>query len=129
VLALALLLPACADETITGPSVLTGTLWRLRAARASDSGTVTGLNPDRYTVQFSDSGQLSARADCNVCTGGYVGRKRSLTIGALACTRAFCGPDSQGTRYSGILAGAELYEVTGETLTLVSPTGILLYQP
>jgi heat shock protein HslJ len=128
-LALALLVPACADETITGPSVLTGTVWRLRAAKAADSGTTTNVDPDRYTVQFSDGGQVSIRADCNMCSGGYVGRKRSLTIGTLACTRAFCGSASLGDKYVGILAGAELYEVTGQTLTLVSPGGILLYQP
>jgi heat shock protein HslJ len=123
-----LLAGACADDPITGPSVLTGTVWKLRSLR-TDGPAVLTLDPSRYTVQFGEDGRLSVRADCNVCGGPYQARRETLSVGTLACTRAFCGPESRGDDYTAILNGARLYEVTGETLVLVAPGGLLTYQP
>jgi heat shock protein HslJ len=125
----ALLAASCADEgTLTGPSVLTGTLWKLQAVAIASAGTTTVVDPARYTVEFGEQGRLLARADCNVCSSEYGGLRKALTVGRFACTRAFCGPESRGDEYVAILEQARLYEVTGDTLTIVSSNGILYYR-
>jgi heat shock protein HslJ len=123
----ALLAAGCSDETLTGPSVLTGTLWKLQAVAIASQGTTTVVDPTRYTVEFGEEGRLLARADCNVCTSEYNGLTKALTVGRFACTRAFCGSESRGDEYVAILEQARLYEVTGDTLTIVSSNGILYY--
>ena len=124
----AVLFAACADDTLTGPSVLTGALWKLEAVATAADGTTTTVDSERYTVEFGEEGRLLARADCNVCAATYEGRSRSLSVGSLACTRAFCGAESRGDDYVAILEEARLYEVTGDTLTIVSRNGILYYK-
>ena len=127
-LSAALLFSACAEDTLTGPSVLTGTLWKLVAVATAADGTTTAVDSERYTVEFGEEGRLLARADCNVCAASYQGRSRSLSVGTFACTRAFCGAESRGDDYVDVLEEARLYEVTGDTLTIVSRNGILYYQ-
>lgn len=125
----ALLEAGCADEdALTGPSELTGTLWKLQAVAVASEGTTTVVDPTRYTLEFGEGGRLLARADCNVCSTEYDGRTKALSLGKFACTRAFCGPESRGNQYVAILEQARLYEVTGDTLTIVSTNGILYYR-
>jgi heat shock protein HslJ len=127
-LPLVLLAAGCADETITGPSDLTGMLWKLRSLRTTGPAVLT-LDPERYTVRFGEDGALRVRADCNVCSGLYTARTRTLSVAPLACSRVACAAGSLGDAYSSLVQGAQLYEMTGETLVLVSPEGILTYQP
>ena len=129
VVPLVLLTVGCAgDEPITGPSDLSGSLWKLRSLRTTGAAVLT-LDPERYTVRFGEGGTLNIRADCNVCSGSYQARTETLTVGSLACTRVACAVGSLGDQYSSLVESARLWEITGDTLTLVSPDGILLYQP
>ena len=43
----------------------------------------------RFFVEFTES-RVTARADCNSCTGSFSATPDRLTISLLACTRAFC---------------------------------------
>src|SRR5262249_13337987 len=103
VLPLALLAAACGgDETITGPSDLSGKLWKLTSLRTTGPAVLT-LNPERYTVRFGEDARLSVRADCNVCAGGYTARTQTLSVGALACTRVACQAGSLGDEYASLV--------------------------
>jgi heat shock protein HslJ len=124
-----LLAGACGSDEPTGPTSLAGGRWRLNSLRTPE-GITTTVNPDRYTLEFLDEGRISARADCNVCTGSYDTRGSIvITIGPLACTRALCAPDSRGNEYVALLNTSKLFAQEGETLVLLSDTGTLLYRP
>jgi heat shock protein HslJ len=107
---------AC-DESPTNPSDLVGDVWRLASIDTAGTGPVIVPDPDRYTIQFLESGRLSVRADCNTCGGSYALTGTALSLGALACTRAFCGNTSLdgmftqalGQTRSAARRGAELH--------------------
>lgn len=103
-LVLALTMAAC-NGSPTGPSDLAGAAWRLVSIdRAAGSATVV-TSPERYTLEFLSDGRVAVRADCNVCSGSFRLAGETLTIDALACTRAFCGDASLDADYTRALAG------------------------
>jgi heat shock protein HslJ len=124
----ALLATACGEDPLTGPSALTGQVWKLQSLQRADFSVLT-VDPALYTVEFNDGGRLSARADCNRCAGTYQTSGASLTVGLLACTRAFCGADSLDNQYTAILAAAQSHGVSDGILTIASSNGTLRYQP
>ncbi|HET6897621.1 MAG TPA: META domain-containing protein [Vicinamibacteria bacterium] len=121
------LLSAC-GEVISGPTKLSGTLWKLDSLR-TPAGVASTVNPDQYNVQFTETLRVAVRADCNVCTGPYTVASIGITIGPLACTRQLCAPGSRGNDYVALLESAKLYSVEGDSLILVSDSGTLLYRP
>lgn len=105
---------------------LAGT-WKLlsiQLAGQADQATPPGAS---YTVTFT-GGRLSARLDCNVCNGGFALSGQTFTAGpALACTRAACPTMAFESAYAGVLAGDSTVLLTGDTLVLSSPRGVLRF--
>jgi heat shock protein HslJ len=80
-----------------------------------------------YTVNFAD-GRLSARADCNVCSGAYSTSGAMIVAGpALACTRAACATMTFESAYTSLLSGDSTTVIAGDSLTLSSPRGVLTF--
>jgi len=123
-----LLLTTSCGEVISGPTKLSGTQWKLDSLRSA-AGVATTVDPERYTLQFTETLRVAARADCNVCNGPYTVASIGITIGPLACSRQACAPGSRGNDYVTLLQSAKLYSVEGEALILVSDSGSLLYRP
>lgn len=121
----ALAVTACGSgsEVLTGPSAVTGAVWQLRSLELP-TGLVTVSRPDNYTLEFRSGNALSARADCNACTGSYSISGGGLTIGPLACTRAFCGTGSSDAAFLEILSSAQTFGVRGTELSVESSKGI-----
>lgn len=124
-LLVAIAVAACGSgsEVLTGPSAVAGAVWQLRSLELP-AGLVTVPRPENYTLEFKSGNALSARADCNVCGGSYTISGASLTIGPLACTRAFCGAGSQDVSFLDILGAAQTFGVRGTELSVESPKGI-----
>jgi heat shock protein HslJ len=81
-----------------------------------------------YQVTLDD-GRMSARVDCNVCTGGFTSDRNTLTVGAqLACTRAACDTASYENAVLTLLSGDHQYTTTLHNLTLTSSRGTMLLQ-
>jgi heat shock protein HslJ len=117
----ALIAPACGSDLVTGPSALTGGVWKLRNLQLANYSVVEIADPSRYTVEFRDGGLLAVKADCNACSGSWVSSGGdSLSIGGLACTRAFCGAASQDTAFLALLTTTRAHGVENETLSLYS---------
>lgn len=114
----------CGGGALTGPSALAGGSWTLRTLQLADFSVLTV--DGGFTVEFSD-GRLAAQVDCNRCTASYQVSGDTLSIGPLACTRAFCGPDSLHDRYIRILQEVSSHGVRDGTLTLRSAGGVLRY--
>ena len=123
-----LLLTTSCGEVISGPTKLSGTLWKLDSLR-TPAGVASTVNPEQYNVQFTEILRVAARADCNVCSGPYTVASIGITIGPLSCTRVACAAGSRGNDYVALLESAKLYSVEGDSLILVSDSGTLLYRP
>jgi len=136
---IALLTAACSGSspTAVSPSSTGGALavtsgqlsgtWSLRSIQPTGQSEQATPGGATYTVTFAD-GRLSTRADCNTCGGSFTLAGQSLTAGpALACTRAACATMAFENVYTTMLAGESAVAVTGDTLTLSSPRGVLRF--
>jgi len=95
------------DEGLLGPTEVRDVTWKLESIERAGAPTILVPNPERYTLRLEADGRLSVRADCNSCVGTYALSGTSLSIGLLACTRAFCGDSSLDTAYTGALGNAQ----------------------
>ena len=121
--------------SLTGPkatwagsaSIPAGT-WRLASLQeagepASDIGAAT------FTAEFGADGRLSLAADCNRCSAVYEAGDRSLRIGVLACTRAYCAASAPlDTTYTNLVDSARTWSVGPDgRLELTSAAGTLRF--
>jgi heat shock protein HslJ len=118
-------LAGCGSEGVTSPSALEGQTWRLTRLERQGQAAVSITNPDQYTLMFNEDQRLGARSDCNQCGGSYELRGTSFAVGALACTKAFCGEQSFDSDYSSILGDARSLEMDGGDLVVRSNRGVL----
>ena len=92
------------------------------AAQAAPAGTL-------FSAEFASESRVRAVVDCNRCGGGYSVSGDSLTIGVMACTRAYCvasAPFDSG--YERLLSGAQGWSVKGTSLEIRSEGGVLRFE-
>jgi heat shock protein HslJ len=78
-----------------GVAPLAGTSWHLVKFQGGDGTVLTPADGSRYEIAFGRDGALSVRLDCNRGRGTWKSSgANGLELGALAVTRAFCGPPS-----------------------------------
>jgi heat shock protein HslJ len=111
---------AC-DENPVGPTGISNVTWKLESIERVGSPAITIPNPEQYTIRFEDNGQASLRADCNTCSGRYSLDDSSISISALACTRAFCSLASFDGNYTAALESIRSVRVSGNILTVTGP--------
>jgi heat shock protein HslJ len=127
VIAAAALALSCSD-TPSGPEAPETVLgsWELRAIQIPGEPAAS-VEGGLYTADFTTDGRVSARADCNRCSGSYSASGVSLDIGVLACTRAYCGDQSLFDEYTVALDGAASFERTSGSLVIRYAGGTLLF--
>jgi heat shock protein HslJ len=128
---------ALPEASITGGSsasvvanIPAGT-WRLASLRETGHDEVRIADPGAFTAVFGDDGRVQLKADCNRCVAGYTARGGgSLTVGLMACTRAFCTATAPlDTTFANLVAGAQTWSSPDDGhLELVSNTGVLRLQ-
>jgi heat shock protein HslJ len=106
------------DESPVSPSELTNITWKLESIERTGSAPVAIPNPEEYTLRLEDNGRANVRADCNSCNGRYSLDGSSLSITAVACTRAFCGLGSFDGNYADALENVRSAAVSGNQLTI-----------
>ena len=127
-LALALAVGRCGSDVMTGPSAVVGGVWKLDSIQLGNSSAISIPQPENYTVEFRDDGQLLVKADCNSCRGSYQITGDSLQVASpMACTQASCGAASVDQQYLAILTSAASFGVENGVLTIRSPQGTLRY--
>ncbi len=127
-LTLAIVLLIACDETPTRPSDLVGETRRLVSIERIGAAAIAVPDPARYTLQFLDGGRVSVRADCNTCGGSYVLAGTALSIGTLACTRAFCGAASLDGVLTQALGQARALARVGPVLTIRGDSAVLRFR-
>jgi heat shock protein HslJ len=123
----AFVVSACADS-LPGPSdpeSIVGS-WELRSIQLAGQPSAS-VEPGRYTADFTADGRLTVQADCNRCSGSYSSSGASLEIGALACTRAYCGDESFFDDYSTGLDRAVAFQRSGTSLAIRFGSGSLVF--
>lgn len=85
--------------------------------------------PGRYTVQFLQDGQISARADCNWVAGLWSAADGVLDVTITQTTLAGCPPDSLEEPFVLALHEATSYAIDGFSLVIAGPTGEMRFAP
>ncbi len=85
--------------------------------------------PGRYTVQFLQDGQVSARADCNWVAGLWTAADGVLDVTITQSTLVGCPPDSLEQPFVLALHDATSYVVDGFSLVIAGPTGEMRFAP
>lgn len=119
----------CSDNRLTSPTSpnqLDGT-WRLFQMTSPAGVHNEDLAGGRFNVTLSN-GAIQAKADCNTCNGTTALSESTLTIGALACTRAACASAPLDTRFTGLLDGALTVRINARLLQLNSTVGELRFE-
>ena len=120
------------SATLTSPSStltasqLAGTwsLVSIQPAGQDEQATPAGAT---YAITFAD-GRLSTRVDCNTCSGPFSLSGGTLTAGpAIACTRAACRTMEFENAYTRILGGEATVTLSGVSLVVSSPRGVLRF--
>ena len=106
------------DENPVGPTQIQNVTWKLEAIERAGSPAIAIPNPEQYTLRLEDGGRLSVRADCNTCNGRYSLDGSSLSMSAMACTRAFCGLGSFDDNYASALENIRSATISGTQLTM-----------
>jgi heat shock protein HslJ len=121
---LALACAAC-SSTPSSPSsseLLSGT-WRIASIQVAAQPAEPAPAGATYEVTFEGS-RISARVDCNACSGSFLMNGSSLMIGpSLACTRAACATAAFENAVVNLLPGTHQLSTTATTMTLNSGRG------
>jgi heat shock protein HslJ len=101
--------------------------WQLQSMESSGTGSVA-VPVGAFTITLSPDGSLAVRADCNRCSGSYSTTERTLGVGLLACTRAYCAATAPlDSQFLSLLQGDNVATVAGASLALQSSRGTLRF--
>jgi para-nitrobenzyl esterase len=118
-----LLIGSATSALCATPRELAGTNWRW-IALASSTETLTVLEPDRYTLAFTNGDRVALRADCNRGAGSVAFPAAGVVqFGPLALTRALCPSGSLGERFAREVGRAARWSVRGDELALELESG------
>ena len=118
------------SSTAVSASIPAGT-WRLVSLRETGHDEVRVVDPGSLSSVFGDDARVQLKADCNRCVAGYTARSDgSLTVGLLACTRAFCTATAPlDTTFTALVGSAQTWiSPDDQHLELDSASGILRFQ-
>jgi len=126
---------ACSGPTsLSGPDGTAPTLeriggtWTLVTLKPPGQAEVAPPAGAISSMEVAD-GRAAIRADCNRCNGPAAVGASTLTVGPiLACTRAACASAPLDAAFLRILAGESAATLEGDTLTLGSDRGVLLFR-
>jgi uncharacterized lipoprotein YbaY len=112
-------------------SPLQGTTWQLVQFQGPDGSVVAPDDRTKYTIEFSDGGQVSVRLDCNRGRGSWKSAgPNQLQFGPLALTRANCPQGSLHNRMVNDWALARSFAIKDDHLFLaLSVGGIYEFEP
>jgi heat shock protein HslJ len=107
---------------------LEGTRWQLVGF---DTGTASEspVAGSQITAEFTD-GKIGGTAGCNGYGGSYTVSGSNITFGELNQTLIGCDTPlaEQEARYTAALLAATAYQLTGNTLTIDHPGGVLRFE-
>ena len=89
---------------------LAGTSWQLVKISSMDDSVYLPEDPSNYRLDLQAGGKAVIKADCQRAMGSWTSDSDGrLSFGALASTRAHCGPDSLSEKYLAQFAWVRSY--------------------
>ncbi len=123
--------PTAPSSSTSGAFALTSDLagaWTLVSVQPSGAAQQVKPATADYSAIF-ENGRISARADCNVCSGLATVSSGAVSIGpVLACTRAACPTMEFESVYVSLLSGEHSAVIDGRSLTLQSDRGVVRFE-
>lgn len=123
---LAVAAAGCSEDRLTSPTSpaqLEGT-WRLQQMTTSSGVHNEDLTANRFSATFG-GGTVNVKADCNTCNGTTTLSGATLTVSALACTRAACASSPTDARFASFFDGPLTVRINNRLLQLNSDRGEL----
>jgi heat shock protein HslJ len=99
--------------------------WQLVSVTEAGQAPVTVSGPERFTTTFGVDGRVSLRADCNRCSGSYAAGTGRLSVGPMACTRAYCPSAPLDTKFATLVQQATSWTAADGSLELRCNAGVL----
>lgn len=125
-----LLLPLALAATLTTPPPLTGTTWELRQLKPGRGLITLNDRIDKPTLRMV-GGQVTGFTACSPLTGRVQFGKSTIRFEALGAGSSAACPDRiLGLRedYTRLLEQAIRYQIRGQTLTIWSKSGQLIFR-
>ena len=121
--------PSAGPSDVPAATSLPSGTWRLVSLQEKGQAEVPIAQPERFTAEFAAGGRVHLRADCNRCAGSYNADGGRLSVGAMACTRAFCTETAPLDETFTVLVGrAQTWVADGDRrLELSSDAGRLRF--
>jgi para-nitrobenzyl esterase len=111
---------------------LAGTSWQLVKFQGGDDTVLRPDDKSKYTLAFTEDGNVNARIDCNRGRGAWKSSgKGQLEFGPMAVTRAMCPPGSMHDHVVKQLAYIRSYVIKDGhlLLSLMADGGIYEFEP
>lgn len=102
-------------------STLVGPVWQLQTLQFEGGQPLTIESPANYTIEFSETGQVAVRADCNRAIGQFSEVSGGLDITLGATTLAACPPGSLGQEFVDALNRVSFYFFNDQDLVMDLP--------
>ena len=110
---------------------LVGAVWQWTGFEDSaELNDLTVDDPASYLLTFWPDDTFSLKADCNVGGGSYTRAGNSLSLSVGPMTRAACGPESLGDRFTQFLNATATYVMDEDgqlVLNLMTDSGNLVF--
>jgi len=97
---------------------LTGRVWKWRGTRHDNAGDTTPPNPDQYTIEFVEDGQIRVLADCNTAGGVFTVHRNRISVEITYATMAACSPTSLENIFTQDILAADTFYVHENQLHL-----------
>jgi len=113
---------ACtAPVELENSSTLVGPVWHLQTLQRQGGKPLVIESPENYTVEFSETGQVAVRADCNRAIGEFTEVTGGVEITLGATTLAACPPGSLGQEFIDTLNQVSFYFFKDQDLVMDLP--------
>lgn len=113
---------ACtAPVELENSSTLVGPVWQLQTLQREGTQPLAIESPENYTVQFSETGQVAVRADCNRAVGKFTEVTGGVEIILGPTTLAACPPGSLGQDFIDALNQVSFYFFKDQDLVMDLP--------
>ena len=100
------------SSAVAGGMSLRGMLlsneWKWEQSRYNNDTQTTPANPGQYSLNFTEGGTFSGRADCNRIRGDYTLSGSRIALGPIVSTRAMCPPGSLDSNFLKDLENAAI---------------------
>jgi heat shock protein HslJ len=117
--------PTTVPDSSLNAEAVSGT-WRLASLQRAGQPAEAVPAGANFSVRVAQS--LHVTADCNLCTGAWSLSGNTLSVGPLACTLAACRTMPFDTTFVSLVSGASTATQQGDTLTLSSGHGTLVFR-